>query len=172
MHWAAFADEPGAKPFHNFGTRNENAPESIRVLRIVGAVSEIAVERHGGRDLLGLEIDFDRDAERSQSLEYASIEAADRLRSQRTADPGAFACRNPELMFAEVELDIEDTEFSPGVGRMLAMVGLEGPFDHGRQQMKLLADLEVTNAGLEEAFLALTKNHNADTHKVEGKKGN
>jgi ABC-2 type transport system ATP-binding protein len=26
-----------------------------------------------------------------------------------------------------------------------------------------LADLEVTNAGLEEAFLALTKNHNADT---------
>jgi hypothetical protein len=40
---------------------------------------------------------------------------------------------------ADVELDIENTEYSPGVRRMLAMVGLEAPFDHGRQQMKLLA---------------------------------
>jgi hypothetical protein len=28
---------------------------------------------------------------------------------------------------ADVELDIEDTELSPGVRRMLAMVGVEGP---------------------------------------------
>ena len=35
-----------------------------------------------------------------------------------------------------------------------------------------LADLEVTNAGLEEAFLALTKNHNADSRNVDSKKGN
>lgn len=34
------------------------------------------------------------------------------------------------------------------------------------QRDAFLADLEVTNAGLEEAFLALTKNHNADS---EGK---
>jgi hypothetical protein len=45
---------------------------------------------------------------------------------------------------ADVELDIENTEFSPGVRRMQAVVGQELPFDHGRQQMKLLADLEVT----------------------------
>ena len=45
---------------------------------------------------------------------------------------------------ADVELDIENTEFSPGVRRMQAMVGQEAPFDHGRQQMKLLAGLEVT----------------------------
>ena len=43
---------------------------------------------------------------------------------------------------ADVELDIENTEFSPGVCRMQAMVGQEAPFDHGRQQMKLLAGLE------------------------------
>jgi hypothetical protein len=30
----------------------------------------------------------------------------------------------------DVELDIEDTEFSPGVCRMQAMVGQEAPFDH------------------------------------------
>ncbi len=50
---------------------------------------------------------------------------------------------------ADVELDIEDREFSPGVRRMQAVVGQEAPFDHGRQQMKLLADLEVTTKGVE-----------------------
>jgi hypothetical protein len=50
---------------------------------------------------------------------------------------------------ADVELDIEDTEFSLGVRRMQAVVGQEAPFDHGRQQMKLLADLEVTTKAVE-----------------------
>ena len=38
---------------------------------------------------------------------------------------------------ADIELDVENTELSPGVRRMLATVGQEAPFDHGRQQMKL-----------------------------------
>jgi hypothetical protein len=50
---------------------------------------------------------------------------------------------------ADAELDIEDTEFSPGVRRMQAVVGQEVPFDHGRQQMELLAGLEVTTKGVE-----------------------
>jgi hypothetical protein len=50
---------------------------------------------------------------------------------------------------ADVELDIEDTEFSPGVRRMQALVGQEVPFDHGRRQMELLADLEVTAKSVE-----------------------
>jgi hypothetical protein len=50
---------------------------------------------------------------------------------------------------ADIELDIENTEFSPGVRRMQAVVGQEAPFDHGRQQMKLLADLEVTTKAVE-----------------------
>lgn len=45
---------------------------------------------------------------------------------------------------ADIELDIESTEFSPGVRRMQAMVGQSAPFDHGREQMKVLAGLEVT----------------------------
>ena len=45
---------------------------------------------------------------------------------------------------ADVELDIENTEFSPGVRRMQALVGQEAPFDRGREQMKVLAGLEVT----------------------------
>jgi hypothetical protein len=47
------------------------------------------------------------------------------------------------------ELDIEDTEFSPGVRRMQAMVGQEAPFNRGREQMKVLAGLEVTAKSVE-----------------------
>ena len=50
---------------------------------------------------------------------------------------------------ADVELDIENTEFSPGVRRMQAMVGQDAPFDHGREQMKVLAGLEVTAKSVE-----------------------
>lgn len=56
---------------------------------------------------------------------------------------------------ADVELDIEDTELSPGVRRMQAVVGQEAPFDHGRQQMKLLADLEVTTKAVERTAEAI-----------------
>jgi hypothetical protein len=50
---------------------------------------------------------------------------------------------------ADIELDIEHTEVSPGVRRMQAMVGQETSFDHGRQQMQLLAGLEVTTKAVE-----------------------
>ena len=42
---------------------------------------------------------------------------------------------------ADVELDIENTEFSPGVRRMQALVGQAAPFDQGREQMQALAGL-------------------------------
>lgn len=45
---------------------------------------------------------------------------------------------------ADAELDMGNTEFSPGVRRMQAMVGQDAAFEHGRQQLQLLAGLEVT----------------------------
>ena len=63
-------------------------------------------------------------------------------------------CHNGQFP-ADVELDIEQTEFSPGVRRMLATVGQAAPFDHGRQQMKLLADLEVTTKAVERTAEAI-----------------
>jgi uncharacterized protein UPF0236 len=56
---------------------------------------------------------------------------------------------------ADVELDIENTEFSPGVRRMHALVGQEAPFDHGREQMKVLAGLEVTTKAVERTAEAI-----------------
>jgi len=56
---------------------------------------------------------------------------------------------------ADVELDIANTEFSPGVRRMQALVGQEAPFDQGRQQMQLLAGLEVTTKAVERTAEAI-----------------
>jgi len=55
----------------------------------------------------------------------------------------------------DVELDIEHTEFSPGVRRMHALVGQDAPFDHGRQQMQVLAGLEVTTKSVERTAEAI-----------------
>jgi len=47
------------------------------------------------------------------------------------------------------ELDVEGTEFSPGVRRMMAAVGAESSFEQGREQLGLLAGLDVTAKAVE-----------------------
>jgi hypothetical protein len=50
----------------------------------------------------------------------------------------------------DAALDVENTELSPGVRRMLTLVGSEcSSFERGREQMKLLAGLEVTTKAVE-----------------------
>lgn len=56
---------------------------------------------------------------------------------------------------ADIELDIDNVDLSPGVRRMLALVGQDAPFDHGREQMKQLADLEVTTKAVERTSEAI-----------------
>jgi hypothetical protein len=55
----------------------------------------------------------------------------------------------------DVELDVENTELSPGVRRMLAAVGHGAPFEHGREQMELLAGLSVTTKAVERTTEAI-----------------
>lgn len=47
------------------------------------------------------------------------------------------------------ELDMEASEYSPAVRRMLALVGSESSFEQGREQLALLAGLEVTAKAVE-----------------------
>ena len=47
------------------------------------------------------------------------------------------------------ELDVAGTECSPGVRRMMAVVGSDSSFDQGREQLALLAGLEVTTKAVE-----------------------
>jgi hypothetical protein len=53
------------------------------------------------------------------------------------------------------ELDVEGTEYSPGVRRMMAVVGSETSFEEGREQLELLAGLEVTTKAVERQAEAL-----------------
>jgi hypothetical protein len=50
---------------------------------------------------------------------------------------------------ADVELGIETTYFSPGVRRMQALMGQDAPFDHDREQIKVLAGLEGNTKSVE-----------------------
>lgn len=56
---------------------------------------------------------------------------------------------------ADVELDIENQECSPGVRRMEAVMGQAAPFDHGHQQMRFLAGLEVATKAVERTAEAI-----------------
>lgn len=64
------------------------------------------------------------------------------------------ACGQSQLP-ADQEWDIEDTEFSPGVRRMMALVGQECSFAAGRQHLKMLAGLEVTTKAVERVAEAI-----------------
>ena len=49
----------------------------------------------------------------------------------------------------DAELDVVGMECSPGVRRMMALVGSDSSFDRGREQLELLAGLEVTTKAVE-----------------------
>ena len=53
------------------------------------------------------------------------------------------------------QLDVGGTEFSPGVRRMMALVGHQAAFNRGRAQLKLLADLTVTTKAVERTAEAI-----------------
>jgi hypothetical protein len=53
------------------------------------------------------------------------------------------------------QLDVEDNQLSPGVRRMLAVVGSEVSFVRGQEQMGLLAGLEVTAKAVERTAEAI-----------------
>jgi len=66
---------------------------------------------------------------------------------------------------ADVQLDIDKTDFSPAVRRMLAAVGSEAPFAQGRDQIKLLAGLEVTAKAVERTAESIGKDIQARQQK-------
>jgi hypothetical protein len=63
-------------------------------------------------------------------------------------------CHNGQFP-VDRQLDIEGRDCSPGVRRMQALVGQDSPFDHGREQMKTLAGLEITAKSVERTAEAI-----------------
>jgi len=66
-------------------------------------------------------------------------------------------------------LDVEGTEYSPGVRRMIAAVGSESSFQQGREQMHLLAGLDVTAKAVERHAEAIGSDiAQREQHKIDG----
>lgn len=63
-------------------------------------------------------------------------------------------CHHGQFPF-DAELDIENQDLSPGVRRMLALVGQAAPFDQGREQMRVLAGLPLTTKAVERTAEAI-----------------
>jgi hypothetical protein len=63
-------------------------------------------------------------------------------------------CHNGQFP-VDRQLDIANRDFSPGVRRMQAIVGQDAPFDRGREQIKVLAGLEVTAKSVERTAEAI-----------------
>ena len=63
-------------------------------------------------------------------------------------------CHNGQFP-VDRQLDVENLDCSPGVRRMQALVGQQAPFDHGREQMKMLAGLEITTKSVERTAEAI-----------------
>jgi hypothetical protein len=72
---------------------------------------------------------------------------------------------------ADRQLDVPKTDFSPGVRRMMAAVGSEAPFAPGRDQVKLLAGLEITAKAVERIAESIGEDIEArqqqDIHRVK-----
>ena len=59
------------------------------------------------------------------------------------------ACGRPQIPRDE-ELDIAGTKFSPGLRRMMAVVGSETSFEKGSEQLQLLAGIQVVPKSIQE----------------------
>jgi hypothetical protein len=68
-----------------------------------------------------------------------------------------YLCSNCHVGHAPMdkELDVERINFSPGVRRMMALVGHHAPFDFGRQEIASLAGLMVTAKAVERTAEAI-----------------
>lgn len=120
-----------------------------------------AALHHAGAAALSQLLRFSEPAEQQRSLPCSCGRQARyrELRSRRVLTAlGAVEITRPWYLCphchqgqfpADQELDIEYTEFSPGVRRMQALVGQAAPFEHGREQMELLAGLVVTAKSVE-----------------------
>ena len=60
-----------------------------------------------------------------------------------------YLCRKCHQGRSPRDAELEGTEYSPGVRRMMATVGSDSSFQHGREELELLAGLTVTTKAVE-----------------------
>jgi hypothetical protein len=126
-----------------------------------------AALHHAGASALSQLLRFPEPAEEQRMIPCSCGQPARyrELRSRRILTAlGEVEIRRPWYLYphchegqfpVDCELDIEHTDFSPGVRRMHALGGQQAPFDQGREQMKALAGLEVATKAVERTAKAI-----------------
>src|SRR5690606_31488860 len=87
--------------------QNEDAPEALRVLRVVVRVHTILAEGNRTGDLTRMLIDADGDSELIEHAHHGRVEVRHRAGLERHSAAGAVARRDLELVRHEVEHDLE-----------------------------------------------------------------
>src|SRR5216684_4263809 len=106
MHRTALADEPRPEIFENPIGIHQDAPKAFHVLRIVGGVAPILIERSGVVELLRGGTNADLDSERVQAGHVLTVEIRDRAREQWNPVL-ALAGSNRQIMRNQIELHLE-----------------------------------------------------------------
>src|SRR5687767_129769 len=109
MHRAAFSEKGCSKLLEDTIGLDEQPPEAIRVLGIVGGVRMIGRKARRARDLAGIVVDGHWNSEVRERRQYCGMEVCDRLRPQRYLVGGAVADLDLEPMRMEIEPDFKRT---------------------------------------------------------------
>ncbi len=109
MDRAALTDE--RRPIRLEYARNadQDSPAAVHVQRIVGSVRVVLVERNLIVDFDWMCVDCHMDSERLQLCHELEVEVGDRARDQRHTAGAAVGGRGGQLVFDQVEVDLEDT---------------------------------------------------------------
>src|SRR5215469_3206622 len=107
MDRAAFAAEPRAKFFeHPIGLK-QNAPEPVRVFRIVGAMFLVTIERDRIRNFIRRDVDLDGDTDVAERTHHRSVKIGNTLRLEVNHALPAVAFQNEEIVLDEIEINLE-----------------------------------------------------------------
>ncbi len=85
----------------------KHAPEAIGVLRVVGRVSFVLIERNRVRDLVGFEVDLHFEIELLHFLLESPVKNRDGLRFERKTSGGAVVALDLERVRNKVEVDLK-----------------------------------------------------------------
>src|SRR6185437_5977450 len=107
MDRAGLADESGSKSFQYPIGLDEGAPEAGDILRVVGCVHLILLERNDVRNLVGKGSYAGLEAKRLQPGEQLLVQIGHGARPQLDPIPPAVARADDDFVVQEIELDLE-----------------------------------------------------------------
>src|SRR5579863_9211167 len=107
MHGAALANKARAKLPKDAAGADENLPEAVCVVAIVGIVIFVESETNGARDFDGHGPDFHVDAEGLERSHEFRVELGDRARHERERTDFASARGDVERVGDEIESNFE-----------------------------------------------------------------